>query len=71
MKPKAIIIAVAVLLLLIILIQNTEVVTFNILFWKVGMSRIIFLFLALLAGFIIGFAIRPLIVKGKSEKPAV
>ena len=67
MKPRAIIIGVLVLLVLIILIQNTEVVTFNLLFWQIGMSRIIMLFLSLLVGFLIGFLARPFIIKSKDE----
>jgi uncharacterized integral membrane protein len=71
MKPKAIIIGVLVLLVLIILIQNTEVVTFNLLFWQIGMSRIIMLFLSLLIGFLIGFLARPFIVKDKAKEDII
>jgi uncharacterized integral membrane protein len=71
MKPKAIIIGVLILLALIILIQNTEVVMFNLLFWKIGMSRIIMLFLSLLVGFVIGFLSRPFIVKNKTDDTSI
>jgi uncharacterized integral membrane protein len=55
MKAKTIIIVVLIALFVIILLQNTEVVTFQLLFWKIGMSRIILLFFMLLIGFISGY----------------
>ncbi|MFC1752269.1 lipopolysaccharide assembly protein LapA domain-containing protein [Thermoproteota archaeon] len=57
MKIKAILITIAVSLFLVILLQNTEVVSVRFLFWQVGMSRIILLPLILLAGVLIGFFI--------------
>jgi uncharacterized integral membrane protein len=38
MRPKLIIVLVLIALFLIILIQNTQVVTLRLFFWKVGMS---------------------------------
>ena len=55
MKTKTIVILVGVILALIIVLQNTQVVSIQFLFWKIGMSRIIFLPLVILIGFIIGF----------------
>jgi len=55
MKTKTIIILVLVVLFLVIAIQNTEAVLFQVLFWKISISRIILIPLLLLAGFIIGF----------------
>jgi len=55
MNFKLISIGVLVGLVLIILIQNTQVVSFQVLFWKLSMSRIILFPLVLLVGFIIGF----------------
>ena len=55
MKPKTIAMLVLGGLLLIILLQNTQVVSVRFLFWKLSMSRIILLPLILLIGFIIGF----------------
>jgi uncharacterized integral membrane protein len=65
MKAKTIIVVVLILLALIILVQNTQVVEFGLLFWKIGMSKILMLFIALLVGFLVGFFVRPLIVKKK------
>jgi uncharacterized integral membrane protein len=42
------------ILAVIILIQNTAVVAFQILFWEVSMSKAILAFLLLLVGFLIG-----------------
>ncbi len=55
MKPKAIVILVLVVLFLIILIQNTHVITLNLFFWKVSLSTIILILFVLLGGFIIGY----------------
>ncbi|MBD3225481.1 MAG: DUF1049 domain-containing protein [Caldithrix sp.] len=55
MAPKRIIIIILGILFLTILLQNTQVVTLNLLFWQIGMSRIIFIPLVLLIGIIIGF----------------
>ncbi|UCH12455.1 MAG: LapA family protein [Candidatus Omnitrophota bacterium] len=55
MPPKKIALIVLGVLLLIILLQNTQVVSVRFLFWKLSMSRIILLPLFMLIGFIIGF----------------
>ena len=55
MSPKKIALIVLGVLLLIILLQNTQVVSVRFLFWKLSMSRIILLPLFMLVGFIIGF----------------
>jgi len=57
MRPKIAALLILGLLLLIILLQNTEVASFQILFWKLTMSRIILIPLMALVGGIIGFFI--------------
>jgi uncharacterized integral membrane protein len=57
MKPMTIVILVLVALFVIILVQNTQVVTLRLLFWKLGMSQIILVPLTMLIGFIIGYLI--------------
>jgi len=57
MKPKTIVILVLVALFAIILIQNTQVVTLRLLFWKVGMSQIILVPLIMVIGFILGYLV--------------
>lgn len=55
MKAKAVLIAALCALCGIILLQNTQVVSFQVLLWSVSMSRIIFFALLILAGFGIGY----------------
>ena len=55
MKLKVIVLLVFVLLFLIILIQNTEVITLHLFFWTIAMSQIILVAFILLGGFVIGY----------------
>ena len=61
MKPKTIIILILVVLAVIVVLQNTEIVTLQIFFWKISMSRIIFISFLLLMGFILGFLVAKLV----------
>jgi uncharacterized integral membrane protein len=63
MKPKTIIILILVVLAVIVVLQNTEIVTLQIFFWKISMSRIIFISFLLLVGFILGFLVAKLVKK--------
>ncbi len=65
MKPKVIVILVLVVLFLIILAQNTHVITLNLLFWTISMSQIILIAFVLLGGFVIGYLASMLTGKGK------
>ena len=56
MKTKTIIIAIVAILLLIIILQNTQVVSLRLFFWTISMSRIILLALTLIVGFALGYA---------------
>jgi len=67
MKPKTIIILVFILLFVILLIQNTRVAGFRILFWEFEMSRIILYPVILLIGFILGFILGIIKKKKKNE----
>ena len=55
MNSKNIALIVLGVLLLVVLLQNTQVVSVRFLFWKLSMSRIILLPLFMLIGLIIGF----------------
>jgi uncharacterized integral membrane protein len=57
MKLKGIIITVVIVLVGIVLIQNTDVVGFNLLFWEFQMSRIILFPSLLSVGIVIGLII--------------
>ncbi|MEE8604749.1 MAG: lipopolysaccharide assembly protein LapA domain-containing protein [Candidatus Aminicenantaceae bacterium] len=62
MKPKFVIIIVLTLLALIIAFQNKEIVTFQLFFWTISMSRILviigFLFIGFLLGLLAGYRSR-------------
>lgn len=58
MRFKAIVIAVLMVLFLILLAQNTQVVTFKVFFWELSMSRIVLLLLFGFVGFLVGFILR-------------
>jgi len=55
MKPKTIVFLSLGVLILVVLLQNTQVVTIRFLFWQASMSSIILLPLVMLFGFTIGF----------------
>ena len=57
MKPKIIVLLVLAVLFIIILIQNTHVVTLRLFFWKIGMSQIILTPLTMLIGLVIGYIV--------------
>ena len=47
----------AFILILIISLQNTGIVTLEVLFWKISMSRIILIPFVLFIGFLMGFVV--------------
>lgn len=51
----------------ILIAQNTEVVDFNLLFWRVSMSRIVLLLLAMSIGFVAGFISGLLVRRSRSH----
>lgn len=55
MEPRKIIVVIGVLLLLIIMLQNTQIITVNILFWKLDMSQIVLIFMATMIGLLVGY----------------
>ena len=67
--PKVWIPAIVVLLFVIVLLQNTDVVTLRVLFWDVSMSQIILIPLVLVIGFVLGFVAAKLL--GARREPPV
>ena len=65
-NPKFIIALVLIVLVVILLIQNTQVVTLKIYFWEISMSQIILIPLVLLIGFLGGYGAARL--RGKEQK---
>ena len=66
MKPKHIALLVVIILFLIFLIQNTQVVTLRLYFWKISMSQIILIPLCILLGVLIGYFGPALLKKRKT-----
>lgn len=66
MRPKIIVVLVLIGLFVIVLIQNTQVVTLRLFFWKAGMSQIILIPLTMAIGFVIGFIVAK--VTGNRDK---
>jgi uncharacterized integral membrane protein len=63
MRPKTIIILVLIVLAVVIIIQNSQMVTLQLLFWKIMMNRIIFISFLLVLGFLVGFLTAKLMKK--------
>ena len=57
MTAKQVLIAIGIILLAIILIQNSEAVRFKFLFWQFGILKIILLIIIGIIGFIAGYLV--------------
>jgi len=57
MKPKFVFIFILTVFALIIAFQNTEVVSFQLFFWTISMSRILMMAAFLLVGFLVGLLV--------------
>ncbi len=57
MKAKVLIILVLLALFLIIVLQNSEVVTLQLLFWQITISRILLIFIIVFIGFVLGYTV--------------
>ena len=56
-KHKGILIGILGTLFAVVLLQNTQVVSFKLLFWQISMSRIILFPLLVLIGFFAGYMV--------------
>jgi len=65
MKAKLLIAAVLLVLIVVLLAQNTQEVVFRIFFWKISMSQMVLVPLAVLVGFLFGYFLAKL---GKEKK---
>jgi uncharacterized integral membrane protein len=61
-------VAILAFFVLIFLAQNFEVVTVNILFWEISMSRAVLLFFSLLIGFIAGWFLNSYLSYQKNKR---
>jgi uncharacterized integral membrane protein len=57
MKTKILVGSVLLVLIIILLVQNTQEVIFRIYFWKISMSQMVLVPLAVLVGFLFGYFI--------------
>ncbi|NVL91852.1 MAG: DUF1049 domain-containing protein [Desulfobacterales bacterium] len=72
MKAKTIVVLVLVALFVIILIENTQVVSLRLFFWKISMSQIILIPLTILIGFVIGYIVAKVTARApRSEKASM
>ncbi len=55
MKPKAIVLIILSIIFVILIVQNSDPIKVNILFWSIHMSQVIVFFLILIIGFIGGY----------------
>jgi uncharacterized integral membrane protein len=67
MKAKMIVVLVALLLALIILVQNTQAVTFRLFFWSAEISQLLLVLVTLVLGFVLGFLVAKL--TGRKKAP--
>ena len=68
MKPKMFAILILAILLLVIVIQNSNSADVHLLFWKISMSMIILIFFVALIGFTLGYLAHHFIVERKRNK---
>jgi len=68
MQLKNIVVLIIVVSFLIVILQNTQIVTLRLFFWKISMSRIILLVLTLLIGFALGYAVAGISAGRPKEK---
>jgi uncharacterized integral membrane protein len=54
-RPRIVITAVLAVVILVLIVQNTEVVAIRVLFWDFQMSRVILILLTSLTGFVCGY----------------
>jgi len=67
MNVKLIVVSVIAVLTGIVIMQNTEVVSFRFLFWQFNMSRILLLLVTLLLGVALGFILAKLLPRSQDE----
>ena len=67
MKSKQILVLALALILVAVIVQNSDVARIKLLFWTVSMSMILLIFFTALIGFVIGYFTRLFIHERKSE----
>ncbi len=67
MKPKMIAILILTILLVVVVVQNSNVAEVHLLFWKISMSMIILIFFVALIGFALGYLAHHFLRGAKKE----
>jgi uncharacterized integral membrane protein len=67
MNVKLVLVSVVAVLTGIVIMQNTEVVSFKLLFWQFNMSRILLLLVTLLLGFVLGLIVAKLVPRSHED----
>ncbi len=68
MKAKIILGIVTAALCVVILIQNTQVVTFRVFFWRISISQIILVPIVFLVGLLLGYLFAKVKIKSKKNE---
>jgi uncharacterized integral membrane protein len=67
MNTKVVVLLVAILLAVIVMLQNTAVTTIKLLLWSVSIPRILLIVILLLLGFVMGYMAATMKSKGGGE----
>lgn len=67
MNAKVVILVLAILLAVVIMLQNTQETFIKLLFWSVGVPRILLIVILILLGFVMGYVAATMKGKGSGE----
>ncbi len=68
MKPKVVGVLVVVILVLIIMFQNTHHVNLQILFWQITSPLILLILVSVIVGFVIGYLVNTMFAISRRHK---
>lgn len=66
-KPKVFVTVLLSLMVIILILQNTEVVAIRVFFWEFEMSRVILMLLTTMAGFVCGYLVAKILEQNRRE----
>ena len=67
MKTRPVILTILIILAIILMIQNKQTVSIQLLFWAVNMPRVLLIVIILLVGFTIGYIAATMIAKRSAD----
>lgn len=68
MKPKMVVILILAIVLIVFVVQNSNVADVHLFFWTVSMSMIILIFFVALIGFAIGYLTHHFVIERKKKE---